>query len=74
MKEAGVRIMSTLILDGELAPSELYKMAYDAGRCGHLLDTWQVQGREDVDLDHLMDEYEQGWEQQLLDVDLYEGD
>lgn len=54
--------MTTLILSNEMTPSELYHAAYTAGSCDQLIDTLYILDREDVDLEYLMHEYEEGRE------------
>ncbi len=60
--------MTTLILSGEFAPSELYLTAYNAGLCDQLIDTSEILDREDVDLEYLMDEYEEGRDAFLVEL------
>ena len=60
--------MATLILSGDLAPSELYHIAYNAGLCDQLIDTLEILEREDVDLEYLMDQYEEGRDAFLVEL------
>ena len=60
--------MTTLILSNEMTPSELYHVAYNAGLCDQLIDTTEILDREDVDLEYLMDEYEEGRDAFLVEL------
>ena len=60
--------MTTLILSNEMTPSELYHVAYTAGYCDQLIDTTEILDREDVDLEYLMDEYEEGRDAFLVEL------
>ena len=65
--------MSTVILNAECTPSELYTMAFMAGRCGDLIDTTDIADRDDVDFEYLLSEWEGGRAEALADNNEYAG-
>ncbi len=65
--------MSTVILNGDSAPSELYHNAFMAGRCGDLIDTTYIADRDDVDFEYLLSEWEEGRAAALADNNEYAG-